>query len=797
MLKKIFKFLFLFTFIVGLISTAAGLIVGMYFYIRLTRDLPKLERISDYRPQAATSIYAADGSLMGELYDKRRYPVKLQEVPKVLQNAFLAAEDANFYHHQGIDFVSILRAVTINLRGGSAKQGASTITQQVVKSLLLSREKTYERKAKEAILSYRIEKALTKDEIFTIYLNEIFLGNTAYGVKAAARVHFRKDLQSLTLAESAFLAGLPKSPSYLIEVKHRTDAKHRRHYVLQQMLKNRMISASEAEQADAEPIRIYPPENQRLRGTEYYFTHAAEVLKHELKKLNKRWTPTDPGGFVVKTNADVQGNRIAIRALQNGLRAIDKRRGWRGPLQTNLPSGKNVGDIQVTIADEEIEPGKIYSAVVSSVARDGSGAEVQVGNFRGTVVFKGSEWARRLIDKEDNVTGVELAKYIKTGQVIEVSLLPQEKQEEGKEVKTPKKEQPSKLLFQLDQTPLLEGAILLQNALTGAVQVVVGGYDYQRSEFNRATQGLRQPGSSFKPFVYLAALDYLHYTPSTIVPDSPISLVAGNGQMWTPGNFDGKFLGPMTLRTALQKSRNVVSVYMITKLGVDRVIETARKLGISTPIGRDMSISLGTSEVTMLDMIRGYGTFAAGGWLADQIVVTSVYDREGKLVLEVKPNQHQVISEESAFIMAHMMKGVVDRGTATAVKKLNRPVAGKTGTTNDEMDAWFIGYTPEWVCGVWIGFDQKRNIGHRETGGKAAAPIFVEFMEQFLADKPVLDFLIPDGVIPELVNVISGRPTSPDDPQAFVEYFKSGTEPEEGMGEDGGIPKDYLSSSDF
>ena len=395
------------------------------------------------------------------------------------------------------------------------------------------------------------------------------------------------------------------------------------------------------------------------------------------------------------------------------------------------------------------------------------------------------------MDREERATSGKPESRISVNDVIEVSL-----DEEAKEKLVTKKDGSTELRLVLDQTPDVEGAMAVQNALTGEVKALIGGYDYQRSVFNRATQGKLQPGSAFKPFIYLAAVEHLHYTPSTIVPDSPISMVAGDGKLWAPQNYDHKFIGPITLRTALQRSRNVVSVYLLQKLGVQRGIQSARKLGITTPIPPNMSIALGTPEVKLVELVNAYGAFAAEGWLADQIFIKSIRDRDGKIIYEKRTNQKKVIEDTDAFIMANMMKGVVERGTAQRVKELGIPVAGKTGTTNDQMDAWFVGYTPEWVAGTWVGFDVKRTLGRFETGGKAAAPAFVYFMKEWLKDAPPLDFNIPDGVIPVTVNINSGRLTSPDAPDAFVEYFKSGTEPRTTASEIE-IPQDYLTNDEF
>jgi penicillin-binding protein 1A len=784
--------------VITLLVTAAVLMTVMYFYIRFTRDLPRIERISDYRPKAVTSIYAEDGTLMSELYDERRYPVKFEDIPEVVKKAFLAAEDANFYTHPGIDITSIIRALVVNLRSKKAKQGASTITQQVVKSLLLSREKTYERKAKEAILSYRLEKALTKDEIFSIYLNQIFLGSGSYGVAAAAKVHFHKKLSELNIAEAAYIAGLPQKPTQLSRLESRQTAIHRQHYVLGQMLERKMISQLEHEQAKNTPLEIFPADQQTIYAVPYFSGHVIKLLGDIFKALPGDMTATNPGGFIVQTTADVAAEAMAKRALHRGLRELDKREGWRGPRGVY---GQHTDEASLgwegIASKEDILPDTVYRAAIKKLNAKGGLALVQVGKVQGVLDLKRATWARRLIKEDDREAGIQPETFVKAGDIVEVSLDPaavpsKDKTEAKQEL----------VYFVLDQTPKVEGAFVAANALTGEVKVIIGGYDYSATQFNRATQGELQPGSAFKPFIYLAAIEHLGFTPSTIVPDSPISLPGGDGKIWTPQNFDHEYLGPITLRTALQRSRNVVSVYLISRLGVERAIESARKLGITTPLPPNMSLALGTAEVHLIELVHAYGAFAAEGWLADSLIVKSIKDRDGKPVYKQSVQQKKVIQDTDAFIMANMMKGVVERGTATKIKELGRPVAGKTGTTNEQMDAWFVGYTPEWVAGVWVGFDTKHTLGRMETGGKAAAPIYLYFMQEFLADKPVLDFNIPDGVIPVPVDLHSGQPVDPNTPGAFIEYFKSGTEPSGALGTTAETPaadkaKDYLSNDEF
>ncbi|MCB0358111.1 MAG: PBP1A family penicillin-binding protein [Bdellovibrionales bacterium] len=786
MIRKFFKFCLIWGTVLFLLASIAGVVVGLRFYHQLTRDLPRIERLSDYQPKAVTQILAADGTLVGEAYDERRYPVDFSEIPLVLRQAFLAAEDANFYTHPGIDLTSILRALWVNLREAGTVQGGSTITQQVVKSLLLSRERTYERKAKEAILSYRLEQALSKDDIFSIYLNEIFLGGTAYGVKAAARVHFHKELDELNLAEAAYLAGLPPRPSYLSDPRNRADAMTRQRYVLRQMVENGYITEAERRQAEQSELVIYPPELQKIYHAPWYVTHVRRMLEEQLgRKL------VNPGGYVVQTALDLDAYALAEHSVQKGLREVDKRRGWRGPLATIEEGSSDELLDSVALASESgLVADHLYRAVVRELHPRQGYALVQVGEYPGKLRLTGTDWANKYLNKDGDVSWIKFANYLKVGHVIEVSVDMEKTKPEALSGRD------GELWFQLDQTPEVEGSFVCANALTGEIIALIGGYDFARSQFNRATQGLRQPGSSFKPFIYLSAIDFLGYTPASIVPDSPISMVDGTGKLWSPANYDRKYLGPITLRTALQRSRNVVSVYLLDKIGVERVIQTARRFGISTPIPAEMSIALGSAETKLIEMVNAYGTFAAAGWRAEPLVITKISDRDGTVIAENRPSQQQVISPDSAFIMANMMKGVVERGTAQVIKQLGRPVAGKTGTTNEQMDAWFIGYTPEWVAGAWVGFDVKRTIGRYETGGKAAAPIFLYFMQSFLEDKPALDFDIPDGVIPVPINLATGSLVDADAPGAFTEYFKIGTEPKYRR-DDRAIPNDYLSSEEF
>lgn len=810
MLRKLILFT-VFLCLVGAL-VGGGFLFWGYYYI--TRDLPQLSTIEDYKPAAVSKVYANDGTLIAEFFhDERRYPVKFKDVPAMVRNCFIAAEDASFYQHKGIDPQSIIRAFVKNLQTGSAKQGGSTITQQVVKNLLLTSEKKVTRKIKEAILSYRLEERFSKDEILEIYLNQIPFGNSAYGIKAAAWVYFQKQLDQLTLGEAALLAGLPKGPSKYSPIKNMKAAKRRQGYVLSQMVKAGFAKKEDADAAVNQEVVLNLAGPQNIYHAPYYVREVRTILGERWKDYNP-----DIDGLEIYTAVDLKAEAMAIKGLRKGLKEIDKRRGWRGPIKT-MPTA-DIAQFNKEYVDSlptEIEPGEAYPALVTYVSPVRGSARVSFGDFSGSVDLKAAQWARRRLDREDHVTSIQVENSVKVGDVIEVSVEPPaDTPTKGKEnEKEPVKEEDveknkAQLTLVLDQTPEIEGATVMLDPSSGKVNAIVGGYSYQRSVFNRATQSLRQPGSTFKPIVYLTAIDGYRYTPATIVYDTPRTFRIGD-QVWTPGNFDEKYLGGITLRTALEKSRNLVSVDIISRIGVDPVIQYAKKLGITTKLGRNLSLSLGSSELTLMELTRAYGVFAAKGVLFDSVLVTKIVDRNGTVVYDYETekltNAKQAISENSAFIMANMMKGVIEHGTGYKVKAIGRPVAGKTGTSNDQMDAWFIGYTPDWVCGVWTGFDVKKEIGAKETGGAVAAPIWLYIMKDFLAyeDKlkyerlveeskqeaerlgieyvppdPLepLDFSVPDGVDPFWVDKQTGLLSSPGSSGAIYEYFIKGTEPQ-------------------
>jgi penicillin-binding protein 1A len=788
----VIKKLFLLILTVSISAGCIAALFGAWGYFYLIRDLPRLSRIEDYKPPAVSRVLANDGTLIAEFFSEKRYPVKLSEVPDRVRKAFLAAEDASFYSHHGIDPVSIARAVFKNMQSGNAKQGASTITQQVVKNLLLTPEKSLVRKGKEAILSYRLERRFSKDEIFEIYLNQIFFGNGAYGIKAAGRIYFHKELPELTIAEAAMLAGLPKAPSSYSPLRNSEKAKQRRSMVLIQMRQAGFISEQEMQAADREPLVVYPASQQNIFASPYYVGEIRRVFAEKWKDLD-----LDTGGLEIVTAVDSKADQMALKALRVGLREVDKRRGWRGPAG-NMSRDDYIKRFRDIVLEEDTPLPALFLSSSKGMSR------LQIGNKEHEIDLGEAGWAKKFLAADEEVHFGDPASALKSGDLIEVSFRQDQKQAAGADGKRPLK------LF-LDQTPQVEGAVVLIDPLSGEVRSMVGGYDYNHSQFNRVTQSLRQPGSSFKPVVYLAAIDKFSYTPSTIVRDIPRSFRVGD-TVWTPANFDEKFLGPITLRTALEKSRNLVSADIVSRIGVDAAIEYARLLGIVSPLGRNLSLSLGSSEVSPLEITRAYGAFPAKGILFDSVFVNKITDRFGKIIYDYeaeKPAQaKRVINENSAFIMAHMMKGVIEHGTGYKIKELGRPVAGKTGTSNDQMDAWFVGYTPRWVCGVWVGFDQKKTIGPKETGGVVSAPIWLNFMRDFLNYEKAesaselerearaeasrlgieyrppksdeqLDFAVPEGVEPYWVSKSSGAKTTQGVPGAILEYFSKGTEPDD------------------
>jgi penicillin-binding protein 1A len=733
--------------LVGWTLFAAALavgIVGFVVYREVTADLPPVDQLLSYQPPEATRVFADDGTLIGEFYVERRYVVPLDRIPAHVRLAFLAAEDADFYRHPGVDPMGIARAMITNLVHHSVVQGGSTITQQVVKTLLLTPERSFERKAKEMVLSLKLESKLTKDEILWLYLNQIYFGAGAYGIQAAAQTFFGCDVENLTIAQAALLAGLPRAPSRYDPQRSSKEARARQQYVLGRMRDEHFITQEQYAAAEQEPMVIQP-----RRGAAYM--DAPWYVEHVRRLLEERYGGTAAAqlGLRVHTAVDLGMQHAADEAMREGLQTLDRRQGFRGPLRHLDPN-----KIDLFLAREARLPHPAEGtrrAVVMNVKA--TGLAVNTGTERGDIPAAALVYGRSKLSPQT----------FKTGDVISVT-----RQADGPD---------GVARFALDQEPQVQGALVAFDPYTGEVKAMVGGSDFGRSQFNRVTQARRQPGSAIKPFIYAAAIDK-GFTPASVVVDAPISFPAGNGHVWTPHNYGDKYYGPVALRTALTRSLNTVSVRLVDSMGLDYVRSFIGRFGFSHPLPRNLSLALGSAEVTPLELVRGYGVFTTLGKKFEPIFITAVTDRDGKPIDfgSTRPRFQRVLSQATAFVVTSMMESVVQNGTGRKASELGRPVAGKTGTTNDTHDAWFVGFTPDLLAGVWVGFDSDRSLGPKETGGVAAAPIWTAFMQQAVADRPVLDFPVPEDVTYAQIDPASGLRAVPGG-AAELEVFVRGTEP--------------------
>jgi penicillin-binding protein 1A len=720
-----------------IVGGVGGLLAISYF----SQDLPPIDSLKNYQPKTVTFFYSDDGRVVGEYSEERRIVVPLAKVPEHVRNAFIAAEDANFYHHQGFDIQAIIRAFIRNLEAGKTKQGGSTITQQVVSTFLLSKEKTYTRKIKEAILAYRITQNLTKDEVLYLYLNQIFLGHGAYGVESAAELFFDKHVDQLTIAEAALLAGMPRAPGRDSPYVNPEAARVKQLYALGQMLKTGFITQNEYDQAVNEKLNFYDRPNPNLQYTPYFTEHVRRLL---VDKYGEDRLYTE--GFRVYTTVNIEYQALARKAIAEGLREFAKRRPYRGPLKQLEES--QVADFIAKQAERlgetPLDPEQDYEAVVKSVGKKTTSLEVQVGPHTGTITKKNMLWALR---------GKDSAKNLKPGDVVLVRLAEPDKKEKNKKDDEKEEAAPAEakpLFFTLEQEPRVQSALMSLDLKDGSCKAMVGGRDFRESQFNRAVQSRRQPGSSFKPVIYTAAMDN-GFTPGSILIDSPIVYDDfAHGRRWKPTNFDRKFYGPTDLYTGLTSSRNVMAIKLLSKVGYPAVFDTAKRLGIKEELVENLSLALGSVGVSLEEMVSAYSTFPNMGERVEPMYITRIEDRDGNVIEEYLPIKIRAISSGTACVMLHMLEGVVAHGTGTRVKALGRPVGGKTGTTNDLADAWFMGFTPEYVTGVWVGLDEMKRMGFGESGGRAAAPIFLYYMREVLKDKPIRDFPVPPDV--EIVN---------------------------------------------
>lgn len=779
---------------------------ALYFYF--ARDLPNIQSFEDYKPPIVSEVFAADGAKMGEFWIECRLVAPIDDIPKLIIQAFVAAEDARFFEHKGVDVRGIGRAFYENLKAGEVVQGGSTITQQITRSILLSRERTYARKVKEAILATRIDRNLTKREILEIYLNQIFLGNRAYGVKAAARNYFHKALSDVTLGEAAMMAGLSQAPGVDNPIVSTERAKARQLYVLKRMYDVDYITKKEMEKAVAEPLTIYVAGIDKDFNYQYapYFTE--EVRRIVLDEYGEK--VLYEGGLKIYTTADIAMNQYAQAAVRHGLEALDHRRmGYRGPIghlsddqmpaflekQHRLAMTEKYGDV-IYIPDTEegkarksgptpLIPDKFYQAVVVGFGENNRVIEVKVGHTSGIVNNKGYNWAWAYI------RGMPSARLAK-GDII----LIQPTETEGE--------------YDLVQIPNVQGALFSMVPQTGFVRAMAGGFDFKLSEFNRATQALRQPGSSFKPIIYSSALDK-GYTYSHTVLDAPVTYKVGD-EIWSPKNYGGKFSGNTTFESDLVYSRNVPTVKIAQSIGTHYITAFARKLGLTNHFYKYLSMALGANSVYLQEMVTAFSTFANHGRKPERILITKIEDADGNVIEEYRPPEEilspaaahlkaantdpkstelntalfeankefiekdslqlseeelrvlygkaipdgYVMTPQTAYLICNLLQEVVKRGTGARVNALGKPVAGKTGTTNDETDAWFIGFVPDLAAGAWVGYDVKKSLGRGEQGGRTAAPIFLEYMKEATKNFEPKEFMPPEGFSIETIASLKG-----------------------------------------
>lgn len=762
----------------AIVAVLAAIAVGAVVFV-YGRGLPDHRQLAAYEPPVTTRVYAGDGRLMAEFATEKRVFVPIGKVPRLLIDAFLAAEDKTFYSHPGIDVAGIIRAALTNLENyGTDRRpvGASTINQQVAKNFLLGNELSIERKIREAILAVRLDRTFSKDRILELYLNEIYLGRGSYGVAAAALNYFNKSLDELTLAEAAFLAALPKAPNNYDPVNNYAAAIARRDWVLSRMREDGRISAEAAAAAREEPLLV-----RRRQPTE--IVSAAYFTEEVRRELARRYGEKAlyEGGLVVHTTLNPGLQAIADKVLRAGLESYDRARGWRGPV-ARLAEGRSlVADWRQRLREIPLPPGGEgwrLAAVTAVGAR-----EATLGFADGTVghiPFEEMRWAREhRAGRRGGAAPQRPADVVAVNDVVLVEPL-------------------SGDAFGLRQIPLIEGALVALDPHTGRVLAMSGGWSFAKSEFNRATQALRQPGSAFKPFVYLAALE-AGLTPSSIVLDAPFSAPQGPGlPMWTPSNYSDRFYGPTTLRVGLEQSRNVMTVRLADQIGMKRVVDVAQRFGVADRLQPHLANVLGSTETTLLRLTTGYAMFVNGGRKITATLIDRVQDRygrtlyrhdgrecpdcqpgpwQGQPVPELVDDRPEVTDPHSAFQLVSMLTGVVQRGTGQRVKELNRPLAGKTGTSNDAKDVWFVGFSPDLAVGVFVGFDEPASLGSHETGGAIAAPIFREFMRAALADEPPSPFRTPPGIRLVRVNAANGQLAAAGGPSVILEAFKPGTVP--------------------
>jgi len=773
-ISKVFATLFALTFVL-VVAAAGGAIFVFYKY---GRDLPAYAQLADYKPPTMTRVHAGDGRLLTEYAEQPRVFVPVSAVPQLVINAFLAAEDKNFNTHPGVDVVATVRVAITNMRdmGKSLRpKGASTISQQVAKNFLLTNEVSYVRKIQEAILAVRIEKALGKDRVLELYLNEIYLGYGSYGVAAAALNYFNKPLSELIIAEAAYLAALPKGPTNYHPIRRPEAAKGRRDWVVGRMLEEGFITQAAASAAQASPFEIRPREETDIVIAEYF---AEEVRRALVDRFGTQ--QLYGGGLSVRTTLDPRMQEIANRVLRQGLESYDRRHGWRGPI-TNI----DFPGFQWQQRLAEISRPKGVTDQVLAVVITLGVDRVEIGladGGTGFIPMTELEWARPWRENQRvGPTPKSPGDVLAEGDVVMV--LPMEDVDGG---------------FHLYQIPNIEGALVALDPHTGRVLAMVGGYSFAVSEFNRATQARRQPGSAFKPIVYLAAMEN-GFTPASLVLDAPFVIDQGPGLgKWKPANYTNKFYGPSTLRLGMEKSRNLMTVRLAQYIGIDTVASYAERLHVIDDMPEILSMALGAGETSLMRLTTAYAMLVNGGKEITPSLIDRIQDRRGQTVFrhddrpctncanvawgqagapEAPDTRAQLVSPAAAYQVVSMMEGVIQRGTGRSIRSVGKPLAGKTGTTNEAFDAWFVGFSPDLAVGVYVGFDSPRTLGPSEQGASAAAPIFRDFMDEALQGTPAIPFRIPSGIQLVRINAETGTLAGFGDEQVILEAFRPGTAP--------------------
>ncbi len=819
--------------IIGFVSGGLGVAVQGYFYF--TQSLPNIEKLKNYCPPVVSRFYADHGEPIGEFANQRRFVVPFEDIPRILQDAFIAAEDKNYRRHSGVDKEAILRAVKKNLMAGSLREGASTITQQVAKTFLLTPERKFTRKIKEAILSNRIEQSLSKEQILYLYLNQIYLGSSAYGVQAAADTYFEKNVKDLTIAECAMLAGLSKAPSLYSPRRNLKRSVERRSYVLKRMLEDGYVTDAQYDQAIQEEPKI-------AAGNNPYAKLAPDFTEHVRRYVERKYGADAlyKEGLQVYTTVDLQMTKEGREAIEKGLRELDKRQGYRGPLKTlNTQQIREFLEERSQNIDTPPRFGDITEGVVTNI--DNENIYVRMGTFkRGGIErqYVGQIkidpipkwWVRTPFIRPEmrtrNFSSGDLPFQI--GDLILVKLVdPNLKRRElylskyGKsdpELKNYKEYTEDMVTYfplEAEQEPVVQAALMLRENRSGNIRVLLGGYSFSESKYNRAIQARRQAGSSFKPVIYAAALEK-GFTCADIILDSPLALtIPGTGEVWRPKNYRGGYQGSVTFRDALVNSRNIPTIKILQQIGIDYAKSYARKLGYTSPLAENLTMALGSTGVSLEEQLNAYSVFPNRGYYVPGTCVKRITDRNGKVleenlppVLLDDPTQtadvtvkkvsqdnsksaswvageatsgsfpaRRKIDESSAYMVTSMLQGVIKEGTATVLKKIvGRPdIAGKTGTTNENVDAWFMGFSPDFTCGVWVGFDSEVSIGEGETGGKAAAPIWGYFMKEVPKNRPNKEFEPPSSVEFKRIDPKTGLLTA--SPSGIPEIFKVGSFP--------------------